>query len=79
MSIANLKILIGAAVVLGACVVGAAPARADIGPASAGPDVFGGLSCNCRRAAPPETPALTQEELRRGVQAGRRDLRHSAQ
>jgi hypothetical protein len=79
MSVANLKTLIGAAIVLGACVVGAAPASADAGPASAGPNIFGALSCNCREAAPQESPALTQEEVHRGIQAGRRDLRQSAQ
>jgi len=70
MSIANLKTLIGAAIVLVSCVVGAAPASADTGPASAGLNPFGALSCNCRQAAPPDSPALRREEVHRGIQAG---------
>jgi hypothetical protein len=64
------KTLISAAIVLGSCVVGAAPASADPGPASAGPNPFSALSCNCREAAPPDSPAVREEEVHRGIQAG---------
>ena len=64
------KTLIGAAIVLGSCVVAAAPAGADNGPDSAGPNPFGGLACNCQETAPLGNPALTAKELQRGMQAG---------
>jgi hypothetical protein len=64
------KTLISAAIVLTSSVVGAAPASADTDPASAGPNPFSTLSCNCRQAAPPDSPALRQEEVHRGIQAG---------
>lgn len=64
------KTLIGAAIVLGSCVVGAAPASADPGPASTGSNPFSALSCNCREAVPPQSPALREEEMHRGIQAG---------
>jgi hypothetical protein len=64
------RTLIGAAIVLGSCVVGAAPASADPGPASAGSNPFSALSCDCREAVPPHSPALREEEMHRGIQAG---------
>jgi hypothetical protein len=64
------KTLISAAIVLGSCVVAAAPASADNGPASAGPNPFGSLGCNCQATAPLGNPALTTKELQRGIQAG---------
>jgi hypothetical protein len=64
------KTLISAAIVLGSCVVAAAPASADNGPASAGPNPFGSLGCNCQATAPLGNPALTAKELQRGIQAG---------
>jgi hypothetical protein len=70
MSIANLKTLIGAAIVLGSCVVGAAPASADPDPASTGFSPFSALSCDCRETAPADSPALREEEIHRGIQAG---------
>jgi hypothetical protein len=69
MSIANLKTLIGAAIALGSCVVAAAPASADTGGASAGPNLFSILSCNCQEPAPPHSPAL-RNEIPRGIQDG---------
>jgi hypothetical protein len=63
------KTLISAAIVVGSCVVGAAPASADPNPASTGSNPFSALSCDCREAAPPHSPALTQE-IHRGIQAG---------
>jgi hypothetical protein len=64
------KTLISAAIVLGSCVVAAAPASADNGPAGAGPNPFGSLGCNCQETAPLGNPALTAKELQRGIQAG---------
>jgi hypothetical protein len=64
------KTLISAAIVLGSCVVAAAPASADNGPASAGPNPFGSLGCNCQETAPLGNPALTAKDLQRGIQAG---------
>ena len=64
------KTLISAAIVLGSCVVAAAPASADNGPASAGPNPFGSLGCNCQETAPVGNPALTAKELQRGIHAG---------
>jgi hypothetical protein len=63
------KTLISAAIVVGSCVVGAAPASADPNPANSGSNPFSALSCDCREAAPPHSPALTQE-IHRGIQAG---------
>jgi hypothetical protein len=64
------KTLISAAIVLGSCVVAAAPASADTGPASTGPNPFSSLGCNCQETAPLSSPALTAKELNRGIQAG---------
>jgi hypothetical protein len=61
------KTLISAAIVLGSAVGGAAPASADTDPASAGPNPFSALSCSCRQAAPPDSPALRQDELHGGI------------
>jgi hypothetical protein len=64
------KILIGAAVALGAYVGGAAPVSADPNPIGGAPDPFGGLSCSCPETAPPGGPALT-EGIDRGIREGR--------
>lgn len=64
------KTLISAAIVLGSSVGGAAPASADTDPVSADPNPFSALSCNCQQEAPPDSPALRQEEIDRGIQAG---------
>jgi len=64
------KILIGAAVALGAYVGGAAPASADGSPIGSAPNPFGGLSCSCRETAPPGSPAL-KEGIDRGIREGR--------
>jgi hypothetical protein len=63
------KILVSAAIALGSCVGGAAPASADPNPAGAAPNPFGALSCSCRETAPPGSPAL-REEMERGIRAG---------
>jgi hypothetical protein len=63
------RTLIGAAIVVGSCVVGAAPASADTGPSGTDPNPFGGLSCNCRETAPPGSPAL-KAEVDRGLGEG---------
>jgi hypothetical protein len=62
------KMLVSAAIVLGS-VVGAAPASASTDPAPAGPNPFGGLSCNCRETAPAGSPAL-KAEIDRGIREG---------
>jgi hypothetical protein len=63
------KILIGAAVALGAYVGGAAPVSADGNPIGSAPNPFGGLSCSCRETAPPGSPAL-REGIQRGIRDG---------
>lgn len=64
------KILIGAAVALGAYVGGAAPVSADPNPIGSAPNPFGDLSCGCRETAPPGSPAL-REGIDRGIREGR--------
>ena len=64
------KTLISAAIVTGFCVVGAAPASADPDPVGTHPNPFSGLSCDCQETVPPDNPALREQEIRRGIQAG---------
>jgi hypothetical protein len=64
------KTLISAAIVIGFCVVGAAPASADPDPSGTHPNPFSGLSCDCQETVPPDNPALREQEIRRGIQAG---------
>jgi hypothetical protein len=61
------KILVGAALVLGSCVVGAAPASAEENPVDQNP--FAALGCSCQETPSPGSPALT-EELERGILGG---------
>ena len=70
MLIANViaKMLISGAIVVGACVAGAAPASAGTGPTPP-PNPFSGLTCNCRQTAPPGSPTQ-QAEIDRGIQQG---------
>ena len=63
------KTLIGAAGVVGFCLVGAAPAGADPDPSGTHPNPFGGLSCDCRETTP-DNAALRDAEIHRGIQAG---------
>jgi hypothetical protein len=63
------KILVSAAIVLGASVGIAAPASADPNPASAGTNPFGALSCSCRETAPADSPVL-KDEIHRGIREG---------
>jgi hypothetical protein len=65
------KILVSAAIALGSCVAGAAPASADPNPISTDPHPFGALSCSSRsrETAPPGSPAL-REEMERGIRDG---------
>ena len=44
------KMLLSAAVVLGSCVVVAAPANADPNPSGTQPNPFAGLTCTCQKA-----------------------------
>jgi hypothetical protein len=64
------KILIGAAVALGAYVGGAPPVGADPNPIGSAPSPFGGLSCSCPITAPPGSPAL-REGIEQGIREGR--------
>jgi hypothetical protein len=59
------KMLYSAAVVLGSCVVVAAPANADPNPSGTQPNPFGGLTCSCQ-TAPAGGPAAPGE-LNRGI------------
>jgi hypothetical protein len=70
MSIA--KILVSAAIVVGAAVAVAAPAGADSNPAGSNPNPFATLSCSCPETAPPGSPAL-RGEIHRGIQNGLSD------
>jgi hypothetical protein len=64
------KILVSAAIALGSCIGGAAPASAeDPNPIGTEPNLFGGLHCSCQKTAPPGSPAL-REEVERGLQEG---------
>jgi hypothetical protein len=62
--------LISAAIVIGFCVVGAAPGSADPDPIGTHPNPFSGLSCDCQETGPPDNPVLREQEIRRGIQAG---------
>jgi hypothetical protein len=63
------KAMIGAAIVLGSCVVAAAPASADPNPSDTDPNPFGALTCSCQETAPAGSPAL-REEINRGIRKG---------
>lgn len=63
------KIIVGAAIVLGIGVGGAATARADANPAGTDPNPFGTLTCGCQQTAPPGGPAM-QGQLEQGIWAG---------
>jgi hypothetical protein len=63
------KILVSAAIVLGASLGLAAPASADPNPSSVGTNPFGPLSCSCRETAPAGSPVL-KGEIRRGLGDG---------
>ena len=59
------KILVSAAIALGASVGGAALTSADPNPT----DPFGALSCSCRETASAGSPALW-DEIDRGIRVG---------
>jgi hypothetical protein len=62
------KMLVGATIVVGFCVAGAASASADPNPSDTHPNPFGGLSCSCQETAP-AGPDLRQE-IDRGIRDG---------
>jgi hypothetical protein len=63
------KIMVSAAIALGASVGGAAPASADPNPIGTEPNPFGALSCSCQETASAGSPAL-RAEIDRGIRAG---------
>lgn len=63
------KMLVSAAIALGCCVVGAAPASADPDSSDIHPNPLGGLTCNCQGTAPAGGPAL-REDIERGIRDG---------
>ena len=63
------KMLVGAAIALGSCVVGAAPASAAPNPTDTHPDPFGALGCSCQATAPASSSSL-KGELDRGITDG---------
>ena len=63
------KLLVGAAIALGSCVVAAAPAGADSNPIGPDPNPFSALSCGCRETAPAGSPAV-RDEIDRGLREG---------
>ena len=64
-----IKIALGAAIVLGSGVVGAAPAAADPEQWDTHPNPFGGLTCSCQQPAPASSPAQ-RVDLARGIWDG---------
>jgi hypothetical protein len=74
MSIANhlrvtSKMLVSTAIALAACLGAAAPASANTTSASADPNPFSTLSCNCRQTAPGDGTAQ-RDEIHRGILNG---------
>ena len=63
------KILVGAAIALGAGLAAAAPAAAGPNPIGTDPNPYGTLGCNCRETAPAGSPQLS-EEINRGFRQG---------
>ena len=63
------KILVSAAIALGALVVGAAPASADPNSPANEPNPFGSLTCSCQNTAPASRHAL-REQIDRGIRDG---------
>jgi hypothetical protein len=63
------KMLVSAAIAVGSCVGGAAPASADPNPIGTDPNPFGALSCSCQETASAGSPGL-REEIDRGIRAG---------
>ena len=63
------KILVSAAIALGAFVAGAAPASADPHAYGADPNPFSGFSSSRHETAPAGSPALG-EEINRGLREG---------
>ena len=61
------RMLVGAAVVLGSCVVGAAPASADPQSSATTPNPFAALGCGCK------DPALAGSSVRTEFDRGIRD------
>jgi hypothetical protein len=62
------KMLVGAAIVLGA-VLGAAPASADPSPSDTHSNPFGSLTSSFQETAPADRAAFS-EELERGIRTG---------
>ncbi len=63
------RMLVSAAIALGSLVGGAAQASADPNVFGADPNPFSGFSCTCQKAAPADSPALS-EEINRGLRVG---------
>jgi hypothetical protein len=63
------KILVSAAIAVGSCVGGAAPASADANPIGTDPNPFGALGCSCQETAPPGSAAL-RKEMEWGIREG---------
>lgn len=63
------KILVSAAMALGAGLAWAAPAAADPNAIGTDPNPYGTLGCNCRETAPADSPQLSAE-INRGLREG---------
>ena len=61
------KILVSAAIALGSCVAGAAPASADTNPIGTDPNTLGALSCSCQTPPSVTSPDVT-DQINRGIQ-----------
>ena len=60
------KLLAGAAIALGSCVIAAAPAGADTNPIGTDPNPFGALTCSCQTPASVTSPDVT-DQINRGI------------
>jgi hypothetical protein len=63
------KILISAAIAVGAGIAWSAPAGADPNAINTDPNPYAALRCNCQETAPAHSPQLS-EEIRRGIREG---------
>ncbi len=64
------KLMVGAAIAVGAGLAGAAPAGADPNAISTDPNPYGTLGCNCRETAPPAGSPQLSEQIKRGFREG---------
>ncbi|MEE6178220.1 hypothetical protein [Mycobacterium sp. 050134] len=64
------KVLFGAAAAVGLGLVATTPAAAEPNSVDGSLNPFGGFSCTCQQAAPPDGPAV-QQQIAAGIRKGR--------